>query len=499
MILFLIASIMVMYQLAGKLHNIRVTRLLAWIGGVSYGGYLMHMLLLRFSYIPDEQFYVGLGLNPVVRMIITWLLALTLSCVLTWLISRHRGYGYEMLEAMKQEFKAYGYVPPQSEIYRALHELVQQGVFYLIPAIQQSERGEVLAIASRSKEKAEALANELDIARAYGSYEELIADPDIEAVYIPLPNHMHKEWTIKAAQAGKHVLSRMYLGQEPEAVTVHALFSEEHDGVDMMASGLVEFPNSVALTFDCGMWASGRAEMEILGTDGRIELPKVFGWENSDIPPQIIVHTDSVSREERVSITPVGQQKASAATCTIINTFTGVANYLSANGKLPCNYITKAQATALGWVSSQGNLATVAPGKSIGGDVFSNREGLLPAASGRTWREADINYTSGFRNSDRILKDNTDMKRVILNGEEFSSTAELHELLKQKLELPDFYGANLDALWDCLTGQIELPLELTWTNYQISKERLGNEAEKVYQLMFEAEEEGIGFQLKTED
>jgi peptidoglycan/LPS O-acetylase OafA/YrhL len=88
MILFLIASIMVMYQLAGKLHNIRVTRLLAWIGGVSYGGYLMHMLMLRFSYIPDEQFYVTLGLNPVVRMIITWLLALTLSCVLTWLISR---------------------------------------------------------------------------------------------------------------------------------------------------------------------------------------------------------------------------------------------------------------------------------------------------------------------------------------------------------------------------------------------------------------------------
>lgn len=76
----------------------------------------------------------------------------------------------------------------------------------VIPAIQQSERGEVLAIASRSKEKAETLAEELGIARSYGSYEELIADPDIEAVYIPLPNHMHKEWTIKAAQAGKHVL-----------------------------------------------------------------------------------------------------------------------------------------------------------------------------------------------------------------------------------------------------------------------------------------------------
>ncbi|WP_339199014.1 acyltransferase [Paenibacillus sp. FSL P4-0176] len=88
MALFLIASIMVMYQLAGKLHNLRAKRLLGWIGGVSYGGYLMHMLMLRYSYIPDELFYVAMGWNPVVRMIITWLLALTLSCVVTWLISR---------------------------------------------------------------------------------------------------------------------------------------------------------------------------------------------------------------------------------------------------------------------------------------------------------------------------------------------------------------------------------------------------------------------------
>lgn len=88
MALFLIASIMVMYQLAGKLHNLKATRLLGWMGGVSYGGYLMHMLMLRYSYIPDELFYVAMGWNPVVRMIITWLLALALSCVLTWLISR---------------------------------------------------------------------------------------------------------------------------------------------------------------------------------------------------------------------------------------------------------------------------------------------------------------------------------------------------------------------------------------------------------------------------
>ncbi|MFJ5964496.1 ribonuclease [Bacillus sp. NPDC093026] len=90
-------------------------------------------------------------------------------------------------------------------------------------------------------------------------------------------------------------------------------------------------------------------------------------------------------------------------TLAVINTFDGVADYLIRYKRLPDNYITKSQAIALGWVASKGNLAEVAPGKSIGGDIFSNREGRLPSASGRTWREADINYVSGFRNADRLL------------------------------------------------------------------------------------------------
>ncbi|MDQ0170060.1 acyltransferase [Paenibacillus tundrae] len=90
MAIFLIASIMVMYQLAGKLRNPFAVRWLGWIGGVSYGGYLMHMLMLRYSYIPDELLYVAWGINPTIRMILTWILALALSCVLTWLISRIR-------------------------------------------------------------------------------------------------------------------------------------------------------------------------------------------------------------------------------------------------------------------------------------------------------------------------------------------------------------------------------------------------------------------------
>jgi xylose dehydrogenase (NAD/NADP) len=238
----------------------------------------------------------------------------------------------------------------------------------VIPGIQQSETGVVAAIASRGIEKAEKAAQELGIERAYGSYEELLQDQDIDAVYIPLPNHLHKEWTLKAAEAGKHVLcekplalnaeeakemvekcqsagvklaeafmyryhpryervkeiiqsgeigtvrglhgaftfnnagdkdnvrykqfmgggsvydvgcypisvARFILESEPEAATVQAFFSPEHDDVDMMASGLLEFPNSVGMTFDCGMWADFRNTLQILGTEGRIDLPSAF-------------------------------------------------------------------------------------------------------------------------------------------------------------------------------------------------------------------------------
>ena len=76
----------------------------------------------------------------------------------------------------------------------------------LIPAMLNSKNTQVLAIASRSKDKATRVAEQFNIPRAYGSYKELLKDKDIDAVYIPLPNHMHKEWTVRTAQAGKHVL-----------------------------------------------------------------------------------------------------------------------------------------------------------------------------------------------------------------------------------------------------------------------------------------------------
>ena len=80
------------------------------------------------------------------------------------------------------------------------------GTEKVIPAMQRGEYCEVAAIASRNQETAAAVAARLGIPKAYGSYEELLADPDIDAVYNPLPNHLHVPWSVRTLQAGKHVL-----------------------------------------------------------------------------------------------------------------------------------------------------------------------------------------------------------------------------------------------------------------------------------------------------
>ena len=75
-----------------------------------------------------------------------------------------------------------------------------------MPGIARSRNGRILAVASRSSDRARELSEQFSIERVYGGYGELLRDADVEAVYIPLPNSLHKEWTIKAAEAGKHVL-----------------------------------------------------------------------------------------------------------------------------------------------------------------------------------------------------------------------------------------------------------------------------------------------------
>ncbi len=96
----------------------------------------------------------------------------------------------------------------------------------VIGPMRKSRRGELLAVASRDGARAKAYAAERRIPRAYGSYEELLFDPDVDAVYVSLPNSLHAEWTVKALQAGKHVMC-----EKPMTVTL-----EELDRVERAAS-----------------------------------------------------------------------------------------------------------------------------------------------------------------------------------------------------------------------------------------------------------------------
>src|SRR6201996_4887217 len=89
------------------------------------------------------------------------------------------------------------------------------GIKKVLPAMQKGEWSAITAIASRDFSKAQESAKALGIAKAYGSYEELLADPEIEAIYNPLPNQLHVPWSIKAAEAGKHVLC-----EKPISLTV---------------------------------------------------------------------------------------------------------------------------------------------------------------------------------------------------------------------------------------------------------------------------------------
>ena len=86
------------------------------------------------------------------------------------------------------------------------------GLEKVIPAMQKGIYSEIKAIASRNLESAQNAANKLAIPKAYGSYEDLVNDPDIEAVYIPLPNHLHVQWAEKCMKTVKHVLLEKPIG-----------------------------------------------------------------------------------------------------------------------------------------------------------------------------------------------------------------------------------------------------------------------------------------------
>jgi predicted dehydrogenase len=110
------------------------------------------------------------------------------------------------------------------------------GTVKVIPAMQKSAHVEVRAIASRTLAAAQEAARALSIPRAYGSYRELVADPEIEAVYIPLPNHLHVPLTLEAARAGKHVLC-----EKPMALTAAEAAVLRECRVHVMEAFMVRF------------------------------------------------------------------------------------------------------------------------------------------------------------------------------------------------------------------------------------------------------------------
>jgi xylose dehydrogenase (NAD/NADP) len=88
----------------------------------------------------------------------------------------------------------------------------------VLPGAKSSPKVEIVAVGSRDKGKADAFAQQWEIPRAYGSYEELLDDPEVEALYVPLPNTLHVDWSIKAMEAGKHVLCEKPFDRNPESV-----------------------------------------------------------------------------------------------------------------------------------------------------------------------------------------------------------------------------------------------------------------------------------------
>src|SRR5688500_9906419 len=101
----------------------------------------------------------------------------------------------------------------------------------LIPPLRASNRNRLLAVASRTQESADRYAQEWKIPRAHGSYEALLADPEIDVIYNPLPNHLHAEWTIKAVQAGKHVLCEKPLALSADEVNAIESAARSHSQV----------------------------------------------------------------------------------------------------------------------------------------------------------------------------------------------------------------------------------------------------------------------------
>jgi predicted dehydrogenase len=145
-------------------------------------------------------------------------------------------------------------------------------VHKVIPAMAEAEMCSVVAIASRSEERARQTAERLGIPRSYGSYQDLLDDSDIEAVYIPLPNHLHLEWTLAAAAAGKHVLCEKPLAMSSaDAQTM--IDACDAAGVKLMEAFMYRLHP---------MWAEVRRLLEDGAIGELVAIQSIFSYFNDD-------------------------------------------------------------------------------------------------------------------------------------------------------------------------------------------------------------------------
>ena len=151
----------------------------------------------------------------------------------------------------------------------------------LIPAIRASDRSTLLAVASRSKERAQAYAKQWNIPYAYGTYEQILADSAINLVYLSLPNHLHAEWAIKCAEAGKHILCEKPIALTTNEVDCMAQAAEKN-GVIIQEAAMMRFhPQTRYLR-----------ELVAKGTIGDVRLIRgVFAF-TLDNPGDIRLNTD---------------------------------------------------------------------------------------------------------------------------------------------------------------------------------------------------------------
>lgn len=157
------------------------------------------------------------------------------------------------------------------------------GTSHVIPAMQRGKLTEVVAISSRSQESAQKAADALGIPRAHGSYEALLADPEVDAIYNPLPNHMHIEWSVKALEAGKHVLCEKPLGLTAAECQLLVDASSRHPELKLMEAFMFRHHPQ---------WAKTKQ----LISDGVIGTPRTiqsfFSYFNDD--PNNIRNMDSI-------------------------------------------------------------------------------------------------------------------------------------------------------------------------------------------------------------